>query len=151
MQKQCQSPLPIYFLVIEETPRPVSMESDISQGSIKVASLLGHKELVYGDLDSSTKESILTELLVKSAITHAIRKQKVSLMRRPCLFFFWKIDKHDISIYVDGCMMIFAENISKMVTETSVHAGCARAYSVCTQGKYQKSEKLGVILRSFFL
>jgi len=31
----------------------------------------------YKELDNSTKESILTELLVKSAITHAIKKQKV--------------------------------------------------------------------------
>lgn len=61
----------------EETPRPNSISSANSQGSIRVASLLGNTELNYQDLDSTTKESILTELLVKSAITHAIKKQKV--------------------------------------------------------------------------
>ena len=67
----------MYYYIAEETPRPVSVESVVSQGTIKVTSLLANKELNYGELDSTTKESILTELLVKSAITHAIKKQKV--------------------------------------------------------------------------
>lgn len=70
------------------------MESEISQGSIKVTSLLANKELNYGELDSSTKESILTELLVKSAITHAIKKQKVSsrfAVGWVCLKQIWSI------------------------------------------------------------
>lgn len=63
--------------MIEESPRPNSVSSTVSQGSIQVTSLLGNTELKYKELDSGTKESILTELLVKSAITHAINKQKV--------------------------------------------------------------------------
>ena len=66
--------------MIEESPRPNSVSSAASQGSIKVASLLGNTELNYGELDSSTKESILTELLVKSAITQAIKRQKVGYL-----------------------------------------------------------------------
>lgn len=65
------------LLLVLEEQRPTTEESQLSKGSIKVASLMGNTELVYGDLDKGTKESILTELLVKSAITHAIKKQKV--------------------------------------------------------------------------
>lgn len=64
-----------------EEPRPKTDDSHLSKGSIKVTSLVAKTELDYSDLDNSTKESILTELLVKSAVTHAIKKQKV--MSRP--------------------------------------------------------------------
>jgi len=73
--------LSIHLQVVGEEKRPGTEASQLSHGSIKVTSIMVAAEMEYSELESDVKESILTELLVKSAITHAIRKQKVMCQR----------------------------------------------------------------------
>jgi predicted nucleotide-binding protein len=53
---------------------------DVQDGSIKVLQqddAGNFREVHYGELDKQTQQNVLTELLVKSAISHALMKQQV--------------------------------------------------------------------------
>ena len=53
----------------------------LSEGSIKLMKQEADgqfHEVEYGNLDTETKETVLTELLVKSAISHALQKTEVT-------------------------------------------------------------------------
>lgn len=75
-------------------PWPLTVTQDVdlhgvppSQGaSIKVISTKDgvQREVTYGSLDKKAQEEVLTDLLVKSAVHYAMKKQQVSILLVPC-------------------------------------------------------------------
>ena len=68
----------IYFCKISVTPEQIERTTS-QKGSIKVISTKEgiQKEVSYSSLDKVAQEEVLTDLLVKSAVHYAMKKQQV--------------------------------------------------------------------------